>query len=81
MNYLVKAGRISNAFGADFMAFFQPMLVFKDHPLREEESLMVEEEFMSHSRAVWKMIWMNSAAVAELEGVFWDLGDLYDDTN
>jgi hypothetical protein len=50
---LHKAHRVSRAFGADFMAFFQPTIAFKDEPAAEEVQLIKrdEVEFLRDMRA------------------------------
>jgi hypothetical protein len=50
---LRKAHRVSRAFGADFMAFFQPTIAFKDKLAKEEEQAFKrdEGEFLRDMRA------------------------------
>ena len=44
LNNLVKADKISKAFHADFIAFFQPLLYFKNHLTDEEKAFFRENE-------------------------------------
>ena len=44
LNNAVKAGKISKAFGADFVAFFQPLVYFKNQLGDEEKAFFRESE-------------------------------------
>ena len=75
---LMKSQKISRAFGADFMAFFQPALYFKDivHP---EEEKYLDAERAENSRIIRAHIRefaQQEIAAGELQ--FIDLSDFFD---
>lgn len=78
---LVKADRISNAFGAGFIAFFQPMVYFKDPLAAEERSYHHHLELQKHCVEVRERIieQMNLLEKESAPSVV-DLSDIYDGT-
>ena len=77
---LVKAERISNAFGSDFIAVFQPMLAFKE-PLVGAEIERVERFAFETptSLAIREKIRAQAERAVQSEALtFVDLSDIYD---
>jgi len=78
---LVKADKISHAFGAEFIAFAQPLLYFKDHPASEEADLAGNSERTKYCLDVRQKI----REEIEKSGInptvkIVDLSDIYDNT-
>lgn len=81
---LIKANKISAAFGADFIAFLQPMLCFKDKLAVEEQALERNRqefaEFREHCLYVREKI-RDLIKHQQADNIFVDISDLYDDTS
>jgi hypothetical protein len=85
VNNIVKAHKVSNTFGADFIAFFQPVLFFKDS--------LSAEEYKNVQMAVYQwyedhFIEMRKKILAELEKTkknsevkIIDISDIYDNVS
>ncbi len=82
VSHLLKADKISHAFGADFMAFAQPILFFKDQPSPEEADLFGNSERRDYVLDVRQKI---RAALVKADpqaaAKIIDLSDIYDDTS
>jgi hypothetical protein len=75
---LIKSQKITRAFGADFLAFFQPSLYFKD-VLSEEEKPLLETSRRENSLELREMIRKKAQKAVNEEGLrFIDLSDHYD---
>jgi hypothetical protein len=82
VNNLFKADKISHTFGADFIAFAQPLLYFKDQPAPEEEDLFGNWERKEYCLEVRQKIREEiekSSINGSLKIV--DLSDIYDNTS
>ncbi|HXV43102.1 MAG TPA: hypothetical protein VEC96_08560, partial [Anaerolineae bacterium] len=82
VNNLIKADKISHTFGADFIAFAQPLLYFKDQPAPEEEDLFGNWERKEYCLQVRQKIREEiekSTVNASFKIV--DLSDIYDNTS
>ena len=83
VNNLIKANKVSAAFDSDFIAFFQPILCFKNH-INEEEQVSEKdrkrfEEFREHSLYIRDKI-HKLIEERQAENIFVDLSDIYDKT-
>ncbi len=79
VNNLVKADKISNAFGAKFIAFFQPTLYYKDILSPEEKKRIIPvrgEHYIDMRRRILSQI---EIAGHDSETKIIDLSDIYDD--
>jgi hypothetical protein len=77
---LVKAGRIADAFGAGFIAFFQPMIYYKDPLAAEEKNDQPDPELQKHCLNVRQTIFEQIQGLdRELAPLVVDLSDIYDD--
>jgi lysophospholipase L1-like esterase len=75
---MIKAGKISKAFGSDFVVFFQPMAYFKDY-LSSDEARLAEKKATEHSIDVRvKILSKVSAANISNRFKFEDLSDIFD---
>jgi hypothetical protein len=75
---LVKAHKLSKAFGAEFIAFVQPALPLRKDP-PEEEKKYAGPAAMRHYVDVYEMVSAGIESVKRDEGVkIFDLGGLYD---
>jgi len=78
---LVKSDKIARAFGARFIAFFQPSLYFKDVPTPEERDHM-KQKHARHARRLRQMILARARTAGEKEGLrFIDLSDFFKGKN
>ena len=75
---LASAARISDAFGADFIAFFQPMIEFK-HSLADTEQRFAAADRSARVRRVRDLIRERVQARGDDELRFVDLSDLFVD--
>lgn len=76
---LLKADKVSHAFGADFMAFAQPILFFKDQPAPAEADLFGNSERREYALDVRQKI--HTAIIKadpNLAVKIIDLSDIYD---
>lgn len=81
VNNLVKASQISQAFGADFIAFPQPLVYFKQTPAAEEADLAGNWQRRDHSLAVRQAIRAKIEVADILATVkIVDLSDIYNNT-
>lgn len=81
VNNLIKADKISQAFGAKFVVFFQPTVFYKDILSTEEKKCFEDKPFTEH------MLDMRTKVLAKIHqtnmekaGKFVDLSDIYDNT-
>lgn len=74
-----KAHRISAVFGAECIAFFQPMVYYKDHPTKTEEELMKEEDKGYYADMRDRIRSKIDTSAAETMSVIVDLSDIYDE--
>ena len=73
---LAKADAVSRAFGARFIAFFQPLVFYKDLRSTEEDSYRPDPKLAEHCLAVRRHV---LEQVRQMEPLpFVDLSDLYD---
>lgn len=76
---LVKADRISRAFGAEFIAFFQPLVYFKDPLSTEEKSYRPDPELQEHCVSIREQIFRQLQLLdREVAPRVVDLSDIYD---
>lgn len=76
---MVKADKISATFGAEFLAFFQPMVYYKDQ-LSEREKLLVKEEDKDYYIDMRKRIMARIESLTEdPTPVIIGLSDIYDE--
>ncbi len=82
VNNLLKADKVSQAFGADFIAFAQPILFFKDQPAPEEADLFGNSERRDYVLDVRQKIRAAIPKAAPQLGIkIVDLSDIYDKTS
>jgi hypothetical protein len=78
---LIKAEKVSNAFGSEFIAFLQPMVAYKDQQSDEEREYRPDPTFKEHCIDVRRMILQKTSAHSEGPGpILVDLTDIYDGT-
>ncbi len=79
---MVKSQKVARAFGADFLAVFQPALYFKDRVSDEEKNLLAagSEAERKNSLAIRDLV-RTAAAAAQREQAlnFVDLSDIFDE--
>ncbi len=79
VNNLSKAARVAEAFDSDFLAFFQPMLFFKDELTEEEKALSYEPELGLHCNELREKFRTQVGRLPEEVGSrIVDLSDVYD---
>jgi lysophospholipase L1-like esterase len=80
VNNLVKADRLSRAFGAEFIGFFQPVLYYKNHLTDKEERIFKQAE-SDHARDMRKRITakMTAASRSNPEIHLVDLSRFFED--
>ncbi len=77
---LVKAEQISATFGAGFIAFFQPMVYYKDPRSAEEEEECSDPVLAKHCQAVRERVLEQTRLIrSESSPLPIDLSDIYDD--
>ena len=77
---LIKANKIAASFGAGFIAYFQPLVYYKDPMTIEEKALMLEVE-KDHCIAVRNLIRSYMEQVPNGSQFFFDLSDIYDNVH
>jgi len=78
---LVKASRISHAFKSEFIAFFQPMVYYKDKLSEEERQSVKQDEFEYHNLMRQQVSTSSRLTIDKEDIAFVDLSDIYDDVN
>lgn len=82
LNNLVKARKISKAFGAGFIAFFQPLVYYKNCLSSEERSYHHHLEWNDHCMSVREKILQHVHLFdREAAPLLIDLSDIHDDTD
>ncbi|MBA7683608.1 hypothetical protein ES703_91980 [subsurface metagenome] len=82
VNNLIKADKISAAFNAEFVAFFQPVVFYKDVGTEKEENMKkAGPEFTEHMLEMrTKVLAKIQASGIDIPRKFVDLSDIYDQT-
>jgi len=76
---MLKSQRIAHAYGADFMAVFQPALYFKDH-LSQSEQALIHKERMNNSVAIRELVRQTVAQAQQQDNLnFKDFSDIFDE--
>lgn len=77
---MVKSRKIARAFNADFMAFFQPSLYFKNTVSAEEKTYLTADR-KENSRELRELILKKIKKAQEKQGLYFsDLSDFFDQT-
>lgn len=78
---MVRARKVSNAFGAHFIGFLQPLVYYKDSPAPEETTNSFRPQRKQHAVEVRQHIRNQIALLAEQDRTtLVDLSDVFDDT-
>lgn len=81
INNLVKARMISNTFGSNYIAFFQPLVYYKDSLSTEERTHRWNEDLKNHCIDIRSRILKKIKLCSnESEPLLIDLSDVYDST-
>jgi hypothetical protein len=78
---MVKAAKVSEAFGSDFVVFFQPLVYWKTHPTFDEQ-LLCKAKYKEHALMLRTLI-LRSAETAQAASRlnFFDLSTIYDEVS
>ena len=79
LNNLVKSGKISKAFGSSFVAFFQPLIYYKNHLTEEEKPFYLDQEKNYYIDIRERIISRIDQITKESDVQIIDLSDIYQD--